>query len=458
MSSLSPVSGSPASPKNEITASIHSQTVRIQAPSGTKSKSKPRKRVTTDEKRSQHNAIERARRNTLNGRFTTLGRLIPSLASHRNPSKSAVVNGSIGHLTYQREQRLLAAKIFRRICPEHDALLAEVNHWRKMYGQPLKEGASAWTSEVDEICSVDKEVFGTFDTMEGDDDDNDDGNDYSFDNSAINAPGYANVSGIITPRSSTELDLMGHQQAMFAHGQVPNQSMPIPDKRTATVNGMAWSNDFASSVNSINTVQRQNSMNTVASGTTSVPFPSVMSDPLDQSASASPANSHQGVVLTPPTTAEFMYTHTPSPASTHSVQLDDKAQLQHQHATQSWNQQQQLLFLQQQMHQQPQQQQFANAGLSAAFAQFQHQQSQQMPNTNVAGFTNETFEQLLAGMFPNGATNTVQLQQWCQDVVQHAHQSHVPTGYKTQTPLPHPGMSLGLNMGMWDTAQVTESF
>jgi len=447
MANLSPISGSPASTQNEIIVAPAQQAGRNQG-QAIKPKSKPRKRVTTDEKRSQHNAIERARRNTLNGRFSSLGRLIPSLASHRNPSKSAVVNGSISHVTYQREQRLLAAKNLRRLCADNEALIAELNHWRKMCGQPPKEAVPTWNSEIDEICAVEKEAFGTFDIAEGDDEDNDDMNDMSFDQPSFTSSGFGNANGLITPRSSTELDLMAHQQAMYNHGHLAAQTLAVPDKRSATINGISWSNDFASSVNGSG-IQRQNSMSTVASAPASLPFPSVMSDPLDQSSSTSPSNSHQGVVLTPPTTADFLYTHTPSPASTQSLQNDDKVPGQ---LPVQWNQQQQLLFLQQQAMQHSQQQ-YLGMDPSTAFGYMQSHAA----STN-AGFSNETFEQMLAGMFPNGSANSVQLQQWCKDVVQHAQHSQGGNTYKPTMPA---GMNHGLNMSaaMWnDVAQVAEGF
>lgn len=420
----SPASGSPPSVNEDPTALAILPNTQVQIPSVTKPKTKPRRRVTTDEKRSQHNAIERARRNTLNGRFATLGHLIPSLASHRNPSKAAVVNGSISHLTYQREQRLLAAKLLRRICPEHDTLLAEVNHWRKMYGQPLKEGGFAWTAEVDEVCSVDKEIFGTFE-MENENDENDDPVDVPYDYTTVNAP----VNGIITPRSSNELDVMARQQAMYAQQQL-NQNMPVQDKHVATVNGITWSTDYASTIAGGN-VQHQAS---VAPAPAPVQFPSVVSDRIDSS-SNSPTNSHQGAILTPLSSDFGTYTHSPSPASS---QNDDKAKIQQ---ARSWTQQpqQQQLFVQ--PHHQPQPQppmQYLNYG----------QVHVQQPN---APFANATFENLIAGMFPSGPANPAQLHQWCKDGV--LEQSHA--GFESSVPT---GMTHDLHKNMWAQPATAESF
>lgn len=47
------------------------------------------------EKRNQHNAIERARRESLNGRFMTLAEALPSMAHVKRPSKSVIVNKAL---------------------------------------------------------------------------------------------------------------------------------------------------------------------------------------------------------------------------------------------------------------------------------------------------------------------------------------------------------------------------
>jgi hypothetical protein len=111
MSSISPFSEPlPSPPLVKVAAALP-----VAAPAKPKTKV-PRKRVNTAEKRHQHNAIERARRETLNTKFLTLARLLPSLANHRRPSKSAIVNGSISHVNKAREQRLLAATLLKELC------------------------------------------------------------------------------------------------------------------------------------------------------------------------------------------------------------------------------------------------------------------------------------------------------------------------------------------------------
>lgn len=368
---LSPVS--PASPSSgPDTKPSASAPAKQQQPS----KSKPRKRVNTAEKRSQHNAIERARRETLNGKFLSLACLLPQLASQRRPSKSAIVNSSITHVGYQREQRLLAARILRRLCAENDALVAEVNEYRKSYGQAPRVAPPAFNEEVDEICAVEKEQFGTFASMggEGGDDDDDLGNDFSYD---APMPSYSGNTSLITPRGSTDMDGMHSASTYPAQLQ---RALTAPSAPTAAVNGLSWSEAFNASVHNHN---HNAPAPHVAPPLPSMPFTAFMSDAgTMDSSSGSPANSHQGFVLTPPTTSGLeAYTHTPSPASSGhpgslSISADKDAHANAhgraqsvpqipQHPTSAWTPQQ-LLFLQ---HQQAQLHAQAHAHQSQSQAQ-----------------------------------------------------------------------------------------
>ncbi|KAJ7698176.1 hypothetical protein B0H14DRAFT_3654990 [Mycena olivaceomarginata] len=105
---------------------------------GVKRTAKPNRRANTAERRATHNAVERQRRETLNGRFYyDLAALLPNLSQIRRPSKSAIVNSSIAHITTaSRRHRLLAAQQLRLVKAEGDALRAEVNEWRARAGVP----------------------------------------------------------------------------------------------------------------------------------------------------------------------------------------------------------------------------------------------------------------------------------------------------------------------------------
>ncbi|KAL1680097.1 hypothetical protein EV122DRAFT_208468 [Schizophyllum commune] len=110
---------------------------------GTSSAANDRRRAarrnTTAEKRASHNAVEKARRETLNGRFLELAALLPNLSPIRRPSKSAIVNGSIAHVQAAQRHRASAARELRLLKLETDALRRELNEWRVRKGISLIE-------------------------------------------------------------------------------------------------------------------------------------------------------------------------------------------------------------------------------------------------------------------------------------------------------------------------------
>jgi len=102
-------------------------------------KRKPSRRANTAERRATHNAVERQRRETLNGRFLDLAGLLPNLSQIRRPSKSAIVNSSIAHIHASRRHRLIAARELRLLKLEADAVRRELNEWRDRSGLPRVE-------------------------------------------------------------------------------------------------------------------------------------------------------------------------------------------------------------------------------------------------------------------------------------------------------------------------------
>ncbi|KAJ7200816.1 hypothetical protein GGX14DRAFT_659529 [Mycena pura] len=104
--------------------------------------------ISTAERRASHNAVERARRETLNARFLDLAALLPNLKHLRRPSKSTIVNSSIAHVRAARRTRALAAHQLRALNAECDKLRREVNYWRARAGMraepsPLRDAAFA---------------------------------------------------------------------------------------------------------------------------------------------------------------------------------------------------------------------------------------------------------------------------------------------------------------------------
>ncbi|KAH8825817.1 hypothetical protein DL96DRAFT_124562 [Flagelloscypha sp. PMI_526] len=102
-------------------------------------KRKPSRRANTAERRATHNAVERARRETLNGRFLDLAALLPNLSQIRRPSKSAIVNSSIAHINASKRHRATASRELRALKGEADALRRELNEWRDRAALPRIE-------------------------------------------------------------------------------------------------------------------------------------------------------------------------------------------------------------------------------------------------------------------------------------------------------------------------------
>jgi hypothetical protein len=102
-------------------------------------KRKPSRRANTAERRATHNAVERQRRETLNGRFLDLAALLPNLSQIRRPSKSAIVNSSIAYIHASRRHRAMASRELRLLKLEADALRRELNEWRDRANLPRVE-------------------------------------------------------------------------------------------------------------------------------------------------------------------------------------------------------------------------------------------------------------------------------------------------------------------------------
>ncbi|KAF9494298.1 hypothetical protein BDN71DRAFT_991948 [Pleurotus eryngii] len=134
---LSPTLPLPA--EQASTANTQSAATAANGNNQGQTKRKPSRRANTAERRATHNAVERQRRETLNGRFLDLAALLPNLSQIRRPSKSSIVNSSIAHIHASRRHRLMAARELRAMKVEADALHREVNIWRDRAGLPRLE-------------------------------------------------------------------------------------------------------------------------------------------------------------------------------------------------------------------------------------------------------------------------------------------------------------------------------
>lgn len=141
--------------------------------------------------------------------------MLPSLAKIRRPSKSAIVNGSIDHLSLQRTHRLSAARELRRMFAEKQDLLAEVNEWRGRNGMSPRE-TSGWTRDLEELLSVEAEVFGEFTGMGNGDGDGEGDGDGDVDGEGETQDYQPNQS--VEAASRLETPLTALRSGSFADG------------------------------------------------------------------------------------------------------------------------------------------------------------------------------------------------------------------------------------------------
>jgi hypothetical protein len=136
-SSLSVLNNSTSNNSSTTTSPIDDHSAgHLQIAPSSGPKRKPSRRANTAERRATHNAVERQRRETLNGRFLDLAALLPNLSQIRRPSKSSIVNSSIAHIQASRRHRLIASRELKMLKLEADALRREVNEWRDRSGLP----------------------------------------------------------------------------------------------------------------------------------------------------------------------------------------------------------------------------------------------------------------------------------------------------------------------------------
>lgn len=94
-----------------------------------------RQQASTAEKKATHNAVERARRESLNGRFLVLADMLPGMNSIKRASKAAIVNKSIALI-----QDLQVSE--KKLSKENKALKAELEALKKRWGLVANNGST----------------------------------------------------------------------------------------------------------------------------------------------------------------------------------------------------------------------------------------------------------------------------------------------------------------------------
>lgn len=87
-------------------------------------------RKANPEKRANHNAIERARRDTLNQRFLVLASKLPSISEVRRPSKSLIVNRSLQFVTESLSREAMYRKMATELHERTRVLTEQLNEYR----------------------------------------------------------------------------------------------------------------------------------------------------------------------------------------------------------------------------------------------------------------------------------------------------------------------------------------
>uniref|UniRef100_A0A1D1XY07 Myc protein n=1 Tax=Anthurium amnicola TaxID=1678845 RepID=A0A1D1XY07_9ARAE len=113
-----------------------------------------KKNTNSAERRANHNAVERARRECLNTKFQELAHALPSLAQVRRPSKSIIVQKSLDFIYNARQKDEMHDKEMRSIRNENDLLREEINKLREQLGlepyPPREESKPSTSQQADE--------------------------------------------------------------------------------------------------------------------------------------------------------------------------------------------------------------------------------------------------------------------------------------------------------------------
>ncbi|KAJ2860878.1 hypothetical protein GGH94_005249 [Coemansia aciculifera] len=94
------------------------------------------------QRRAAHNAVERARRESLNGQFQDLASAVPALVHIKRPSKATIVEKSLEYIRSFREHLAGRDLYIRKLQVRNLALHDQVNHLRSQLGmEPISESA-----------------------------------------------------------------------------------------------------------------------------------------------------------------------------------------------------------------------------------------------------------------------------------------------------------------------------
>ncbi|CAG8485858.1 13663_t:CDS:2 [Ambispora gerdemannii] len=185
-------------PSSTTLPTITSNSPYLLAPSLVANASK--KNTNSAERRANHNAVERARRECLNSKFQDLAHALPSLAQVRRPSKSIIVQKSLEFIILAQQKDELHEKDLREMRSENDSLREEIDRLRKQLGleplPPREDNLSPSDDAKEDAISSNTDIKTTAisdaiiksEEVRSDDDENSDGNlddEYDMDSTDI---------------------------------------------------------------------------------------------------------------------------------------------------------------------------------------------------------------------------------------------------------------------------------
>ncbi|KAF1797254.1 hypothetical protein FB192DRAFT_1257669, partial [Mucor lusitanicus] len=100
------------------------------------------------ERRAEHNAIERARRENLNTKFQSLAQALPNLINYRRPSKSQIVEKALDWVkqSISREERYRYQVL--QLQRENKRLLAQLQSTMQMPSVPMMNASSSSNTNI----------------------------------------------------------------------------------------------------------------------------------------------------------------------------------------------------------------------------------------------------------------------------------------------------------------------
>ncbi|KAI9258844.1 hypothetical protein BDA99DRAFT_102808 [Phascolomyces articulosus] len=121
---------------------------------------------TKAERRAEHNAIERARRENLNTKFQQLAHSLPNLQNDRRPSKGTIIERTLDFVknTVMKEEKFESE--IRKLRQEHEELMRQLNHgYQSTSTTASTHGSASDADESDGSSTSSRGVYAAVDRL-----------------------------------------------------------------------------------------------------------------------------------------------------------------------------------------------------------------------------------------------------------------------------------------------------